>query len=65
MAAKVRPEVPFMRRARKRKDRQAHEDIVIGHVPPPEPKLLEVFPNRPPPDVLPPPNGDVVDPKPR
>jgi hypothetical protein len=51
--------------AGKRKDRRAHEDIVVEHVPPPEPKLLEVFPNRPPPDVLPPPKGDDVDPKPR
>ncbi|PTU18237.1 hypothetical protein P175DRAFT_0504148 [Aspergillus ochraceoroseus IBT 24754] len=48
-----------------RKDRAGPQERPIKHVPPPEPKLLEVFPNRPPPEVLPPPKGVEVDPKPR
>lgn len=51
-----------------RKNRQVHGGVVNKHIPPPEPKLLEVFPKRPPPvlPVVPPPNGeDVDDPKPR
>lgn len=49
-----------------KEDRRLMRMIIIEHVPPPEPKLLEVLPNRLPP-VLPPPKGEDVeaDPKPR
>lgn len=62
-------ESPCRNNPSKEKSRQAHEGVVNKHIPPPEPKLLEVFPKRPPPVlpvVPPPPNGDDVDdPKPR